>query len=70
MILLGVLAAPAEFRQLIGEESEGTLARFVDNKLNVLFWHRPPGESNLVFGAQLALARLVAMLRGRRPDGP
>ncbi len=52
-------AAPAEFRQLIGEESEGTLARFVDNKLNVLFWYRPPGDPQLVFGAQLALPRLI-----------
>jgi signal transduction histidine kinase len=54
-----LLAAPAEFRQLMGEDSEGTLARFVDNRLNVLVWYRPPQEPNLVFGAQLALARLV-----------
>ncbi len=52
-------SAPAEFRQLIGEDNEGTLARFVDNKLNVLFWYRPPREPQLVFGAQLALPRLV-----------
>ena len=56
-------AAPAEFRQLIGEENEGTLARFVDNKLNVLFWYRPPGDPQLVFGAQIALPRLVEGLR-------
>ena len=31
----------------------------MDNKLNVLVWHRPPSEPNLVFGAQLALSRLV-----------
>jgi signal transduction histidine kinase len=52
-------SAPAEFRQLIGEDNEGVLARFVDNKLNVLFWYRPPGDPQLVFGAQLALPRLV-----------
>jgi signal transduction histidine kinase len=52
-------SAPAEFRQLIGEDNEGALARFVDNKLNVLFWYRPPGDPQLVFGAQLALPRLV-----------
>ena len=52
-------AAPAEFRQLIGEDSEGALARFVDNKLNVLFWYRPPSDPQLVFGAQVALSRLV-----------
>jgi signal transduction histidine kinase len=52
-------AAPAEFRQLIGDDNEGTLARFVDNKLNVLFWYRSPGDPQLVFGTQLALPRLI-----------
>ena len=58
-----VAAAEAEFRQLMGEDTEGTLARFVDNKLNVLFWCRPARDAPVVFGAQLALARLVAGLR-------
>ncbi len=58
-----VAVAEAEFRQLIGDASEGTLARFVDNKLNVLFWYRPPGSPQLVFGAELALPRLVDGLR-------
>ncbi len=52
-------AAPAEFRQLIGEDTEGTLARFVDNKLNVLLWYRSPSDPELVFGTQLALRRLI-----------
>ncbi|MGA2865968.1 MAG: HAMP domain-containing sensor histidine kinase [Verrucomicrobiota bacterium] len=58
-----VAAAEAEFRQLMGEDTEGTLARFVDNKLNVLFWCRPARDAPVVFGAQLALSRLVAGLR-------
>ena len=52
-----------EFRQLIGEADEGTLARFVDNKLNLLVWRRSPQDPNLVFGAQLALPRLIENLR-------
>ncbi len=52
-----------EFRQLIGDAGDGTLARFVDDKLNVLFWHRSPVEPRLVFGAQLALAPLKESLR-------
>lgn len=53
-----------EFRQLIGDNSEGTLARFVDNKLQVMVWHRSPRDPRLVFGAQLALPRLVEGLQG------
>jgi signal transduction histidine kinase len=53
----------AEFRQLIGDESEGALARFVDNKLNLLFWNRPPADRALVFGAKIDLPRLISSLQ-------
>ena len=56
-------SSEAEFRQLIGDEIEGALARFVDNKLNLLFWCRPSANANLVYGAQISLARLVENLR-------
>jgi signal transduction histidine kinase len=58
-----IAASEAEFRQLIGEDSEGTLARFVDNKLSVLFWYRPPINPDYVFGAQIALPRLAKELQ-------
>jgi len=58
-----VTPSETEFRQLIGEASDGKLARFVDDKLNLLFWYRPPREPQLVFGAQLALPRLIAALQ-------
>jgi len=58
-----VAPSETEFRQLIGEASDGKLARFVDDKLNLLFWYRPPREPQLVFGAQLALPRLTAGLQ-------
>jgi len=58
-----VAASEAEFRQLIGTDSDGSLARFVDNKLNVLFWCRAPCDPRLTFGAKIALPRLVESLR-------
>jgi signal transduction histidine kinase len=51
-------SSEAEFGQLMGEASEGTLARFLDNKLNVLCWYRPHRDTNLVFVAQLSLSAL------------
>jgi signal transduction histidine kinase len=56
-------AAQGEFRQLIGQDIEGTLARFVDNKLNVLYWCRPSRDAPVIFGAQLSLSRLIDKLR-------
>ena len=63
-----VTPSETEFRQLIGDANEGTLARFVDNKLRVLFWHRSARERQLVFGAQLALPKLNEDLKSLLKD--
>src|SRR4030095_6400275 len=60
----------AEFRQLIGDASEGTLARFLQNRLKVLFWYRSPRDPQVVFGAQLNLERLLKDLRELVKIGP
>lgn len=57
----------AEFRQLLDADPAqegGLIARFLQNKLAVLVWHRPPrGErGGGVFGAQLDLSRLAGEL--------
>src|SRR6266540_859985 len=59
-----VAPAEAEFRQLIGDSTEGTVARFLQNKLNLMFWYRSSRDPQLVFGALINLARLTETLRG------
>jgi signal transduction histidine kinase len=64
-----VVPAEAEFRQLVGNETDGMLARFLQNKLKLMFWHRLNAAPDLIFGAQLNLARVVDGLRGLiQPD--
>jgi signal transduction histidine kinase len=64
-----VVPAEAEFRQLIGEQADGILARFLQNKLKLMCWHRLRAEPDLIFGAQLSLDQVVAGLRGLvQPD--
>src|SRR3989442_1287700 len=58
-----VAPSEAEFRQLIGESTEGTLARFLQNKLNLMFWYRSPRDPHLVFGALINLPRLAETLQ-------
>jgi len=58
-----IAASEAEFCQLIGTANDGMLARFVDNKLNLLFWVRHPQNPQYVFGAQVSLPRLVEILK-------
>ncbi|PYL00485.1 MAG: hypothetical protein DME19_04920 [Verrucomicrobia bacterium] len=54
--------AEAEFRRLIGTSTEGTVARFLQNKLNLMFWYRSPRDPQIVFGALVNLPRLIAGL--------
>lgn len=58
-----IAAEEAEFRRIVGDSTEGTVARFLQNKLKLLFWYRSPCEPGLVFGAQLDLAQLATNLR-------
>ncbi len=63
------IPAEAEFRQLIGDQTDGMLARFLQNKLKLMFWHRLGAEPDLIFGVQLNLDRVVDGLRGLvQPD--
>ncbi len=58
-----VVPAEAEFNQLIGTGTDGMLARFLQNKLKLMFWHRLSHNPDLIFGAQLDLDRVVAGVR-------
>src|SRR6266542_3510389 len=64
-----VVPAEAEFRQLIGDATDGMLARFLQNKLKLMFWHRLDRDPELVFGAQLNLNGVTQMLRALLGDG-
>ena len=52
----------AEFRELVGGAFEGTIARFLQNKLKVLLWYRSVREPDLIYGAQLNLTNIVTGL--------
>jgi signal transduction histidine kinase len=64
------IPAEAEFGQLIGSGTDGMLARFLQNKLRLMFWHRLSTEPDLIFGAQLNLDRIVDGLRSLVSAGP
>jgi signal transduction histidine kinase len=64
-----VVSAEAEFSQLVGDQTDGMVARFLQNKLKLMFWHRLNSAPDLIFGAQLNLDRVVDGLRGLvQPD--
>jgi signal transduction histidine kinase len=53
----------AKFIQIVGDAHEGTLARFLQDQLKLLFWYRSPRDASLVFGAQLKLPELTSALK-------
>src|SRR5579863_4612417 len=67
-----IASSETEFKQLVGDSTDGAVARFVENKLKVLIWHRSLSDPGLIFGAQLSLDRLKQNLRaivdGLDPD--
>ncbi len=58
-----IAPSEAEFGQLISDATDGMLARILENKLRLWFWHHSSQDPSLVFGAQLDLNRLVEALR-------
>jgi len=58
-----ITLAEAEFRQMVQEARQGTIARFLQNRLNLMFWYRPPRDTNVVYGTLVNLARLTDELR-------
>jgi signal transduction histidine kinase len=66
-----VATSEGDFRNLIGDSTEGVLGRFLQNRLKLLFWYRSPRNPNLVFGAQTRLPQLVETLAPliRTPSG-
>ena len=62
-LLSKTTSAEAEFRQLVGEETSGAIARFLQNKLKLLLWYRSPRDRQLVFGSQLNLQKVIEDLK-------
>ncbi len=54
-----ILPAEAAFHQLIGTATSGSMARFVENELFVIFWHRTTAKPELIYGAEVNLNRFT-----------
>jgi signal transduction histidine kinase len=61
--LSNTVPAESDFRRLIGTETSGALARFLEDKLRLMVWSHPAADTPIVFGAQLDQARLVEALK-------
>lgn len=53
----------SDFRRVVGSETSGALARFLENKLRLMVWSHSASASSIVFGAQLDQNKLVEALQ-------
>ncbi len=53
-----IVPATAEFAELTKDGDEGMIARFVQNKLDLIFWLRPPEARTLIFGCLIEASSL------------
>lgn len=51
-------AGSRSFQHIVAGARLGTMARFVQDELTLLFWYRPTGMDDLTFGARVALSSL------------
>jgi len=57
-ILSKVQPEYAAFQSLVGDERQGAYARFLQDRLAVFFWYRPPGNDSKIFGVELSMPAL------------
>lgn len=58
----------ADFRALTEGTNEGIITRFVQDKLNIIFWLRPAQASNLIFGCLIEVDDLRDLWHEALPD--
>ena len=59
-----ITPATAEFRTLTEEGDDGIVSRFVQNKLDLIFWLRPPEAPEMVFGCLVEAVNFSELWQG------
>lgn len=57
----------AQFRELTASADEGFVTRFVQDRLNLIFWLRPPQANGFVFGCMIEASSLRSLLPAAFP---
>ncbi len=63
-----LMPSTADFRALTSDSTEGVVTRFVQDRLEILFWLRPPQAPDLIFGCLLEAGALREIWSAAFPD--
>ncbi|HKP02904.1 MAG TPA: HAMP domain-containing sensor histidine kinase [Chthoniobacterales bacterium] len=65
-----LVPATADFKALTSDRPEGVVTRFMQDRLEILFWLRPPEAPGMVFGCLVGAEALNDIWRDALPDNP
>ena len=63
-----LVPATADFKALTSDHPEGVVTRFMQDRLEILFWLRPPEAPGMIFGCLLNVDALTDVWRDALPD--
>jgi signal transduction histidine kinase len=63
-----LMPATADFKALTSDHPEGVVTRFMQDRLEILFWLRPPEARGMIFGCLLNVEALTDIWRDALPN--
>jgi len=63
-----LVPATADFRALTSDRAEGVVTRFMQDRLEILFWLRPPEAPGMIYGCVISADALNDLWRDALPD--
>jgi signal transduction histidine kinase len=63
-----VMPATADFKALTSDHPEGVVTRFMQDRLEIVFWLRPPEAPGMIFGCLMNADALNDLWRGALPE--
>jgi signal transduction histidine kinase len=65
-----LVPATADFKALTSDHPEGVVTRFMQDRLEIVFWLRPPEAPSMIFGCLMSVDALTDLWRNALPDNP
>jgi signal transduction histidine kinase len=63
-----LVPATADFKALTSDHPEGVVTRFMQDRLEIVFWLRPPDAAGMIFGCLVSADALNDLWRDALPD--
>jgi signal transduction histidine kinase len=63
-----LVPATADFKAVTSDHPEGVVTRFMQDRLEIVFWLRPPEAPGMIFGCLLSVEALSDLWRDALPD--